>query len=72
MPKKMKLDTELYKRIAELQSDLVNAAAELRDLFADRSERWQESDAGMAAETWIESIENLTDELDSITQEPEE
>lgn len=66
-----KLDPDLAKRIAELESDIRAATQEFRDAWDDRSERWQESDAGTAAETWIEELDNLADSLEAVTDRPE-
>lgn len=72
MPKKFKLDPELTKRVAELETDVRAAADEFRAMWDDeRSERWQESDAGTAADSWIETLYELADALEGLTEEPE-
>lgn len=65
-----KLDTDLAKRIAELASDLHAAIELFRDEWANRSERWQESDAGMEVDTWIEDLERIADDLDAVDDKP--
>lgn len=71
MAKQFKVSADLNKRIETLASDLRDAAEEFRNLYDERSERWQEGDAAMAADTWIESIENLADELENMPERPE-
>lgn len=70
--RKFKLDAELTKRVAELESDIRAAAEEFRSLWDDASERWQEGDAGTAADAWIETLYELGDALEGLTEEPEE
>lgn len=68
---KFKLDTGLYERIQALTTDLRDFADEARDAWAGKSGRWQESDKGQNTDAWIESLENLADELDGTETEPE-
>lgn len=66
-----KLNADLSARIATLETDLRGAAQEFRDAFEERSERWREGDAGTSADTWIESLESLADDLERVTDKPE-
>lgn len=71
MPKRFALPKDLDERTASLASDLANWASEARDAWDERSERWQESDAGIAADAWIETLAELADTLEHIEKEPE-
>lgn len=64
------LNSDLYKRITALESDLRAAADELRTDWDERTERWQESDAGGAADTWVEELHEVADTLDRVTPKP--
>jgi hypothetical protein len=66
-----RLDNDLSERITALESDLRGAAQTFRDEWEERSERWQESDAGTDADAWIESLDQAADELSAITPKPE-
>lgn len=71
MAGQFKLSRDLTKRIGTLASDIRDAVDGFRELYDERSERWQEGDAATAADTWIESLENLADELENIPEKPE-
>lgn len=71
MASQFKLSKELVKRIEALASDLEATTQEFRDLYDERSERWQESDAAVEADAWIAGLENLADELGNITEKPD-
>lgn len=66
-----RLDPKLVKRINELASDLSGAAEGFREAWSEESERWQEGSRGMAADTWIEELENVVDTLETVTEKPE-
>lgn len=44
---------------------------EHRDAWDERSEKWQDSDAGTNAEAWMEQFDHLLDELDNVADAPE-
>lgn len=51
---------ESYNAVAgELASAIEDTASELRDAWNDRSEKWQESDAGQDAEAFISELESV-------------
>lgn len=68
---KFKLSPEVAEAVAKLASDLRAEAADHQSIWDDRSEKWQEGDAGSAAASWIEDLENLADELENLSEEPE-
>jgi hypothetical protein len=72
MAKKIRLSAETVKAIDSLVDALRQEADDQRTLWDERSERWQEGDAGLAADNWIEEIEALADSLEDAPQQPEE
>jgi hypothetical protein len=50
--------------LAAALETLTNEMQEHRDAWEERSEKWQESDTGIATDGWIDSFETLLDELD--------
>lgn len=72
MAKKIKLSAEIGLRIASLSSDLQNEYDELQDVFDNRSDTWRDSDIGMAADGWLESLEELIETLENFPEEPED
>ncbi len=59
------------ERIADLRSVYEDIASEARSYFEDRSERWQESDAGQTYSEWVDQLENI--EMEDVDIEmPEE
>lgn len=55
--------------IANLRDWLTSAAEEARNEWDDRSEKWQEGDAGQSANEWIEKVE-AAGERDDIDEPP--
>lgn len=60
------------KRIASIREKIEASLSELRDLhdelvaeWDDRSERYQESDNGQAAQAWHEELDSALDEVES-------
>jgi hypothetical protein len=68
----MKVPAKLWSEIGDVKSQLEELTADLRDAWGEHSEKWQESDKGDAADTWIEELENLRDEMENITDRPED
>jgi len=66
-----KLSKEMQDRIKALVSDLQVVAGEMQDEWDYRSERWQESDAGNEATTWIEQLNQAADDLEALPAKPE-
>jgi uncharacterized membrane-anchored protein YhcB (DUF1043 family) len=58
-----------YNSVLILVRSFVAAfAEEAREEFEDRSERWQESDAGQAAQSFIEEWEQAVESLDDLAE----
>ena len=75
MAKKIKLPDGLVSRIAEVTSDLEAQIEEWRNYFNERTEKWQESERGMAVDAWLGELEdflNTLAEFDETKAEPEE
>ena len=66
-----RLPAELAERVTALAADLESFVTGARDEFAERSERWQESDDGVAVDGWLEEIEQVGDALTSLPTSPE-
>lgn len=57
--------------IAELESrieDFSVAIDEMQDAYADKSERWQDSEMGEAAQEEIDNFENAKGEIESLLE----
>jgi hypothetical protein len=67
---KFKLSDELSSDLARVASDLRMEAEQHRDAFDDRSEKWRESEKGSETEAWIDSLDELVDNLDNVDDEP--
>lgn len=46
------------EKIEDLKAMYLDLAQQGRDYFDDRSEKWQEGDAGQAYNEWLEQLEN--------------
>lgn len=57
---------DFKKRVASIVTELDNLATDMRDFAGERSDQWQESDAGAAFEGSIDTIENASHDLDAI------
>lgn len=67
MKKLHKEDETLIEQAADA---LEAAAQEARDYFDEKSEKWQESDAGVSYSAWAEELENAADVLRSLPTSP--
>lgn len=65
------LPKKLGEKIESLVADLQDAATEIRDYMADRSEKWQESDRADSYDTWANSLESAAEALEQITEGPQ-
>lgn len=68
---KFRLSPAVRDAVASLASDLTAEAEDHQSAWDDRSERWQEGEAGSSAAAWIESLGELADALESFPEEPE-
>lgn len=59
----LKLPTKLQMQLSLLQDDLADFIGQCEEYFDDRTEKWQESDAGQA---WQEKIQNLNEAHENI------
>lgn len=80
MPEKIHMGPALVRRIEEFRQNLVDYAADIQDMgnelaelveihrgtWSERSARWQESDRGTSASTWLDEMEDLADRLQTI------
>lgn len=80
MPEKLQLGAVLVKRVGEFREELKDSAADIQDMgnelmelvewargvYSERSERWQESDKGTNASSWIDALEELADRLQTL------
>lgn len=64
---------KLAERIDKLKTEAEEIVGELQEHFDDKSEKWQEGDAGQAFQEKIDAVQALVDECDtaygSLTQE---
>lgn len=65
------LPVDLVDRITSLATDLESFVTDARDQWTERSERWQESGDGVAADGWIEEVEQLGETLTNLPSKPE-
>ncbi|WP_435581603.1 hypothetical protein [Amycolatopsis thermoflava] len=66
------LPKDLTMRIATLATDMEDFVAEQREEFYARSDRWQESEAGVSAEAWLEQADDLAEMLEQFPQSSKE
>lgn len=71
MAKRFALPKDLAQRITDLGSELGEWAAEAVDAWEARPERWKNSDAGIAADAWIETLADAAATLEDIDSEPD-
>lgn len=58
---------DLLSRASRLASDLRDEAQELRDAFDEKPEEFQESDDGDVVIVLLDTMNDLADELDSLS-----
>jgi hypothetical protein len=66
-----KLDKETVAAIGAASSAVSAAMDEAQGYFDEKSEKWQESDAGVSYHAWIERMEALLDAFDNLPEAPE-
>jgi len=66
MAEEFRLSDELTARISSLASDLGTEVRELRDIFDEKSERWQEGEKANDILAWIDELDDLAESLDSL------
>lgn len=66
MADEFRLSDDLAERITQLASDLASEAQELRDIWDEKSERWQDGEKGSEVDTWIDELVDLAESLDDL------
>lgn len=62
---KLKEEVDLYnEQLSEVNSFIADVREELQNTFDERSDKWQESDAGSDFQNWIDSWENVDEFMD--------
>lgn len=67
-----KLSSDIASQVASLATDLSAHLDELRGAFDERSDKWRESDKGLAVDGWLDELGDLADALENAPIEPEE
>ncbi len=67
-----KLSKSLAEMLELLAEGLREAEQEGRDYFDERSDKWKESDKGVAYESWLEQLGAAADALESLPAQPDE
>ena len=57
---------EIREEVEKLTADLVQLKDNLRSAWKDRSEKWQESEKGIATNAWIDEIEYTLAQFESV------
>ena len=60
-----------FQDITHALEVLDDAATNAMDYLEERSEKWQESDAGGEYQEWLEAIETARDALIEVTETPQ-
>lgn len=71
MSARFALPAELAQRVAALASDLSGYLEDARAEFDTRSDRWRDSDRGVAVDGWLDDVDNLAETLEALPAEPE-
>jgi hypothetical protein len=67
---KFQLSAKTRKQIEDLQSEISDELDVLRTVYDTKSERWQESDSGVAVDGWLDTLDQLVDDLSNVETEP--
>lgn len=71
MAHKFALSADTKAALSAAHDALDAEMQEHRDAWDERSEAWQEGETGDAASTWIETLGELAEALDSYDDKPE-
>lgn len=66
VPARWALAEPTRELLLTLMFHLDHHTAELRDRYADKSERWLEGDEAGEVDTWLDELDELRDTLDNI------
>lgn len=66
------LSDEINHRIRTLATDLDAEVEQLQGAWDEKTEAWQDSDAGNSVLAWIQDLGDAVDTLGNLDQEPQE